>query len=62
MIAKLGLPTLFIGYERALADREAFVAQLIDFLRLTPCEERFKVAVQWLRPKGGYHPLQPAAA
>ena len=62
LIAKLGLPTLFIGYERALADREAFVAQLIDFLRLTPCEERFKVAVQWLRPKGGYHPLQPAAA
>jgi hypothetical protein len=62
LAAKLGLPTLFIGYERALSDREAFVAQVIDFLRLTPSEEQFDAAVNWLRPKGGYHPLKNPAA
>ena len=62
LIAKLGLPTLFIGYERALADREAFVVQVSEFLRLTPTAEQFQTAVNWLRPKGGYHPLKTAAA
>ena len=62
LAAKLGLPTLFIGYERALADREAFVVQVSEFLRLTPTAEQFQTAVNWLRPKGGYHPLKTAAA
>ena len=62
LAAKLGMPTLFIGYERALDDREAFVAQVVDFLRLTPTEEQFDAAVNWLRPKGGYHPLKNPAA
>lgn len=62
LAAKLGLPTLFIGYERALADREAFVAQVSEFLRLTPTVEQFQAAVNWLRPQGGYHPLKTAAA
>ena len=62
LTAKLGLPTLFIGYERALADREGFVTQVCDFLRMTPTEEQFDAAVNWLRPKGGYQPLTTAAA
>lgn len=61
LLAKLGLPTLFVGYERALADREAFVAQTAEFLRLEPSAEEFEAAVGWLRPKGGYHPLKAAA-
>lgn len=69
LVAKLGLPTLFIGYERALADRENFVLQVAEFLRLEPSREQFDAAVNWLRPRGGYHPLvnpatepEPAAA
>ena len=63
LLAKLGLPTLFIGFERALADRENFVLQTSEFLRLDPSPEQFDAAVNWLRPQGGYNPLvKPAAA
>lgn len=63
IVAKLGLPTLFVGFERALADRETFVLETAEFLRLEPSQEQFDAAVNWLRPKGGYNPLkQPAAA
>lgn len=62
IVAKLGLPTLFVGFERALADRENFVLQTAEFLRLDPTQEQFDAAVNWLRPKRGYNPLKPSAA
>lgn len=63
LILKLGLPTMFIGFERALAHREDFVVQVAEYLRLTPTREQFDTAVRWLRPQGGYHPLnRPVAA
>ncbi len=62
LVAKLGLPTLFIGFERALADRENFVLQTAEFLRLDPTREQFDAAVEWLRPKGGYNPLKKTVA
>lgn len=62
IVAKLGLPTLFIGFERALADRENFVLEAAEFLRLEPSQEQFDAAVNWLRPKGGYNPLEKTAA
>ncbi len=48
--------------ERALADRENFVLETAEFLRLEPSQEQFDVAVNWLRPKGGYNPLEKTAA
>jgi len=63
LLAKLGIPTLFIGFEKALADRENFVLQTADFLHLDPSQEQFDAAVNWLRPRGSYTPLvKPAAA
>lgn len=63
LVSKLGLPTLFVGFERALADRADFVLQVAEFLRLEPTREQFDAAVRWLRPKMGYQPLtKPEAA
>lgn len=63
LVLKLGLPTMFVGFERMLAHREDFVGQLVEFLRLAPTAEQVTAAVNWLRPQGGYTPLnRPVAA
>ena len=59
--AKLGLPTLFVSYERAFLKRQRCVEMVADFLRLTPSCQQIEAAVHSLRPGGGYALLETQA-
>ncbi len=59
--AKLGLPTLFVSYERAILKRQRCVEMVADFLRLTPSCQQIEAAVHSLRPGGGYVLLETQA-
>jgi len=54
IVKKLSCPTLLVGYERAISRRRDFVAQVVEFLDISPTKRQISKAVSFLNPKGGY--------
>ena len=54
LVRKLGLPTLFISYERAKFRREKFVRSLSEFLEVDCDDKKMAEALDFISPEGGY--------
>jgi hypothetical protein len=54
LVQKFGCPTLMVGYEKALQDKEGFVSGVCDFLGLHPTAPQRRKAISFLREDGGY--------
>lgn len=53
-VQKTQVPALLVSYERAIANREAFVDELVEFLGISPGELQRNQAISRISPKGGY--------